>query len=201
MLSGANGDLEPDQLAYQVFVNNCSCVAAATLLILDHAITLADEIDHIWRSRKSGATILFISNRFLGLVLAFSLVVEIPPWRTNLRSRLLFEACQELLLIEWATFLAFRVYAVGGHAHLLAVVVFVLSLMPFATNLYSYITNSYFVIVVPEIGPICMKEATSIVQMKLTIHVYLSFQLSLWLMGKAGVHNVVLLLQTSLSSL
>ncbi|KAL6305611.1 hypothetical protein BKA93DRAFT_204389 [Sparassis latifolia] len=37
------------------------------------------------------------------------------------------------------------------------------------SGIYSYITNSYFVIVVPEIGPICMKEATSIVQMKLTM--------------------------------
>ncbi|KAL6306479.1 hypothetical protein BKA93DRAFT_729111, partial [Sparassis latifolia] len=96
-------------------------------LIFEHAITLTDEIDYIRRCKKTGVAVLFISNRFLGLVYALGMVVQIPPWSTNPVS------CYSL-------FSALRVYIVGGQSWLPAVIVFILSLVPFATNLVLLIT-------------------------------------------------------------
>ncbi|KAL6306546.1 hypothetical protein BKA93DRAFT_729128, partial [Sparassis latifolia] len=110
------------------------------LLLFEHAITLSDEIDYIWRCKKTGVTALFISNRFFGLVLAVSMVVSITPWHSNPWFDLSHRHQQ------CAAFSALRVYAVGGRAWLPAGIVFLLSLVPFATNLvlYADVCNSNY---------------------------------------------------------
>ncbi|GBE86105.1 hypothetical protein SCP_0806290 [Sparassis crispa] len=174
MSSGDNSEAELVQLAYDDVTGNYCCIAAATWLIFEHAITLTDEIDYIWRRKKTGVAVLFISNRFLGLVLVFSLVMQIPLWSTNPRS----EACEELLFIKWAMFSALRVYAVGGQAWCSAAVVFILNFVPFATNLYDDATASYYIAVVPGFGPICV-QSSNIVQPKMQMYEsYPSFYLA-----------------------
>ncbi|KAL6303607.1 hypothetical protein BKA93DRAFT_750356 [Sparassis latifolia] len=145
-LVGAS-EAELVQLAYDNITSKYCSIAVAALLFFEHAITLPDEVNYIWRHKKTGVAVLFISNYFLGVVSAFSTVVGIPPWSTNPKAEtnslcpscdatlLLLAACEELLFIEWAIFSAFWVYAVGGQAWLPAAVVFILSLVPFATNL------------------------------------------------------------------
>ncbi|KAL6299832.1 hypothetical protein BKA93DRAFT_741715, partial [Sparassis latifolia] len=89
----------------------------------EHVISLTDEIDYMWKRKTTGVTVLFIFNRLLTLVLAFSVVMGAPLWSTNQTSSLS------------PMFSALRVYAVGGQAWRPAAVVFILSLVPFATNL------------------------------------------------------------------
>ena len=38
------------------------------MLFYEHGITLGDEIDHIWKRRWTGATLLFMLNRYATLL-------------------------------------------------------------------------------------------------------------------------------------
>lgn len=48
------------------------------LLIYDHVITFDQEVSRIWRPKWTGATVLFVLNRYLGLSLALMNLVLVP---------------------------------------------------------------------------------------------------------------------------
>ncbi|KAF9648323.1 hypothetical protein BDM02DRAFT_3261085 [Thelephora ganbajun] len=51
-------------------INRFTSVAAGTLIVLDHLITLDQEIELIWRSSNGSGKWLFIVNRYYGLIAA-----------------------------------------------------------------------------------------------------------------------------------
>lgn len=55
--------------------------ASLALCCYEHLITLADEVRCIWRRRVSGATILFLVNRYAILVLSLASIVNIVRWK------------------------------------------------------------------------------------------------------------------------
>lgn len=64
---------------------NYCCISAAALLLYENAITLSDEIEGIWKRKKSAVTVLFVANRILAALNAISLVVVVPFWTTLIR--------------------------------------------------------------------------------------------------------------------
>ncbi|RPD58253.1 hypothetical protein L227DRAFT_613011 [Lentinus tigrinus ALCF2SS1-6] len=57
--------------------NYCEC-AAATLLFFEYFVHLAQEIDLFWKERLTGASVLFLSNRYLSLLNQILLVFPSP---------------------------------------------------------------------------------------------------------------------------
>ncbi|PSR71205.1 hypothetical protein PHLCEN_2v12859 [Hermanssonia centrifuga] len=41
------------------------------LTLYDHILTLPQEIDHIWRRKVTGVTVLFVANRYITLCMIF----------------------------------------------------------------------------------------------------------------------------------
>ncbi|RPD72939.1 hypothetical protein L226DRAFT_141745 [Lentinus tigrinus ALCF2SS1-7] len=73
----------PQKMSSAAFVqgflinNYCEC-AAATLLFFEYFVHLAQEIDLFWKERLTGASVLFLSNRYLSLLNQILLVFPSP---------------------------------------------------------------------------------------------------------------------------
>lgn len=61
----------------------------AALLYFDYAITLPDEVRRIWGARFTGATVLFVMNRYVPMVGYVVILVSLfhPPWTLSVRNR------------------------------------------------------------------------------------------------------------------
>ncbi|KAH9906593.1 uncharacterized protein BXZ73DRAFT_110455 [Epithele typhae] len=61
----------PDQMIQQyaiVYTESYIILAAAVMIIFDYLLTFSREVEFFWKRRVSGATILFITNRYLLLL-------------------------------------------------------------------------------------------------------------------------------------
>ena len=54
------------------------------LVIYEHACTLSQEADVIWSRKKTGATLLFLLNRFATAGFAIVMILLLPNWGTLL---------------------------------------------------------------------------------------------------------------------
>ena len=54
------------------------------LVIYEHACTLSQEADVIWSRKKTGATLLFLLNRFATAGFALAMIFLLPNWGTLL---------------------------------------------------------------------------------------------------------------------
>ncbi|EPS94527.1 hypothetical protein FOMPIDRAFT_49807 [Fomitopsis schrenkii] len=112
----------------------------SALVIYEHACTLSQEADVIWSRKKTGATLLFLLNRFATAGFAVAMMILIPNWDTLLACwtvNLLLPAFQLILSIIWAAFSALRVFAITRCDWWISTFVFALGLVPVGTNLVS----------------------------------------------------------------
>lgn len=100
-------------------------LSASALCCYEHVITLADEVRCIWRRRVSGATILFLVNRYAILVLSVASIVNIVRWEDGPGAYVsqgkicstvivLVDVCSVLVNIAYAAFAALRMCALCG---------------------------------------------------------------------------------------
>ncbi|KAF4615902.1 hypothetical protein D9613_011369 [Agrocybe pediades] len=60
-------------------------IAAYVMLLYDHMLTFSDEVERIWKARFSGATLLFLINRYV-TPLQFIIIIDAfndPIWTTS----------------------------------------------------------------------------------------------------------------------
>ncbi|CCM04122.1 uncharacterized protein FIBRA_06283 [Fibroporia radiculosa] len=142
-------------------------VAVGALVIYDHVITLALEIQLIWRCKATGATLIFFLNRYLLFIYAMSSILNVINWSTNVVScrfihntscaktdqlrALLYNFANIALPLIVAVFSALRVYALAHTSSMrlvVALATLLLGVVPSGANLYYYTQQSYPVVVV-----------------------------------------------------
>lgn len=52
---------------------------ALALCCYDHAITFSEEVKYVWQGRKSGASVLFVLNRYAFLIASLASMVQVVP--------------------------------------------------------------------------------------------------------------------------
>ncbi|OBZ75394.1 hypothetical protein A0H81_04370 [Grifola frondosa] len=156
MSSGsANADEEAAiiQLIQSALIENYCLAAAAALLVFDYMVTFDREVYLIWKRKTTGATILFMLNRYI-IILAF-IVAVVETVRLTDKSGLLkffLQSCHDIFwfvqvfdllpYIVWAAFSSLRAYALSDYNRPLAATILVFGLAPVGVNLYSYTQDS-----------------------------------------------------------
>ncbi|KAI0644989.1 hypothetical protein C8Q79DRAFT_969050 [Trametes meyenii] len=124
----------------RLLIENYCIVASSVLLWFDCAQTFPDECRRIWGRKFSGATVIYLSTRYLAVVERIFFVAAIMTWSsgdqvcsglTHADSTLLF-----LSYLSIASFTALRVYAIWGRDWRPLVLVLPLSLVRPALTLY-----------------------------------------------------------------
>ncbi|KAI0960941.1 hypothetical protein AcV7_000178 [Taiwanofungus camphoratus] len=85
MSSNATIIAEEEILVAQNFVNNYCTLATCTLILYEHTTTFSQEALLIWGAKTTGATIVFILNRYLLFAYGVILALEVIPWSTPKR--------------------------------------------------------------------------------------------------------------------
>ncbi|KAH9930174.1 hypothetical protein B0H21DRAFT_711987 [Amylocystis lapponica] len=101
------------------FVYNYCGVASLTLLVYHHILTISEEVTLIWGRRLTGATVLFILNRYVSLINQTLSVVVLFPWSNQTNQS---ERCIATVVVEYvfvfilycvvALFAALRIFAI-----------------------------------------------------------------------------------------
>ncbi|KAI0354663.1 hypothetical protein OH77DRAFT_1521558 [Trametes cingulata] len=131
MSSGSDGA----QLAAEyesLFVNNCCGIATTVLLVFEYLITLDREVELFWRRKFTGASVLFLLNRYLPLSVTILEACGCSVW---------IFAEQTLYLFQyplWAALAALRAFALSGRNWCIAVLIFLLALVPLGINIADY---------------------------------------------------------------
>ncbi|KAI0780284.1 hypothetical protein C8Q74DRAFT_755288 [Fomes fomentarius] len=115
-----------------IFTGNYCSIAAIALLVYEWLITIRKEVELFWREPVSGATILFLFNRYLPLLLVLSDFFVILT-RSNPSCKVLGWAFVWLGLLQyvpWALFSTMRAYAMSGRRWSVAALVLLLSTLP-----------------------------------------------------------------------
>ncbi|PPQ84471.1 hypothetical protein CVT24_012144 [Panaeolus cyanescens] len=100
---------DPDALASAVehlFAGKYFQLAAFVMLVYDHALTFSEEVERVWKQRFSGATLLFLLNRYITPI-QFIIIIQAfhdPIWTK--------EACDRFVAFEGASTVAL-IAAVG----------------------------------------------------------------------------------------
>ncbi|KAJ3526198.1 hypothetical protein NM688_g8287 [Phlebia brevispora] len=115
-------------------------------------ITISDEIDHIWKRKFTGATLLFFLNRYTTLLKTRSLsrlyvdLIRIPQtW-----GELWYNIFDIIALFVFAAFSAFRVWAIWGREIRPFLIVLPFALLTPCLNIYRVSAES----VIPEMNPL-----------------------------------------------
>ncbi|PPR02230.1 hypothetical protein CVT24_011458 [Panaeolus cyanescens] len=80
-------------------------IAAFVMLVYDHVLTFSDEVERVWKQRMSGATVLFLINRYITPI-QFIIIIDAfhdPRWTE--------EVCNQFVVFEGASTAAL----VGGY--------------------------------------------------------------------------------------
>lgn len=123
-----------------------TCAVAAVIILYDYATTISQEARVMWGSHTTAAVILFAINRILSVFYAVGLIVSQLHWSgypSVFGAFVCYSISQFLLLFVWAVFSALRVYAIGKRAWRAAVIVFLISLLPFVLNAYVTSTDNF----------------------------------------------------------
>ncbi|KAJ3745493.1 hypothetical protein DFH05DRAFT_1542414 [Lentinula detonsa] len=104
-------------------IGNCAVISAITLWIADFIETLPTEINAIWQKKLTGASVLFLINRYS---LLFSLIVQIslslPGNEKNEQCNVTFNIVGSLQVLATATtnvLFALRVYAIYNKSRII----------------------------------------------------------------------------------
>ncbi|TBU54372.1 hypothetical protein BD310DRAFT_936002 [Dichomitus squalens] len=164
----------PDvQVASENFFQNCWTFAALTLFFYDCILTFDCEVTLFWKGvHLSGATILFLLNRYITLAtqLITNVSVPSPSVESVFSGDVATTVLDSLQYIPWAAFSALRTYALcpDPYRWLLSASVFALSLVPIVTIMWG---NIYRLSVVndPVLGLIPINAISASKNMKLEV--------------------------------
>ncbi|KAI0769498.1 hypothetical protein BC629DRAFT_1680760 [Irpex lacteus] len=113
------------------------------LFFYDYVITLSQEVDVIWRRKWTATTWLYLLTRYSTIV--DQIIVLIPPWNSSVSSAYqAFLRTSADVRFPRRVFSALRVYALSDGRYLIAGLVFLLNLVPVATNMVNFITSTVF---------------------------------------------------------
>ncbi|CAA7261193.1 unnamed protein product [Cyclocybe aegerita] len=115
-------------------------IASFVMLIYDHGITFSQEVERIWRPRFSGATLLFLINRYLTAV-QFIIMIDAfhdPAWPPSVcKNFVKFEGASAVALISICELtMILRVYALYGRSA--PVLIFLLALLVAQITISAY---------------------------------------------------------------
>ncbi|KAJ3541650.1 hypothetical protein NM688_g6055 [Phlebia brevispora] len=137
-------------------VQNYSIFASLVIVCYEFIITLQDEYEFIWRRKRTVATWLFLTNRYLMLAVAIA----------NAR-KIWFQTCSNISLINFlnvlaqllafilAVFSTLRVFALLDRAYVSAAAVFLLGLISIATDFYQASRMYTYYVDDSLLGPSC----------------------------------------------
>ncbi|KAI0704488.1 hypothetical protein C8T65DRAFT_696536 [Cerioporus squamosus] len=118
-----------------IVVNNYCVVAASVFLLYEYVITIDREVNAFWYRAPTGASILFLSNRYLSFVVNVLGLIEF--------GHLSDESCASIArglsvltfmnYLPWAAFSGLRAYALCRGV-MLSTLVFLLALVPLPIN-------------------------------------------------------------------
>ncbi|KAI0765625.1 hypothetical protein BD413DRAFT_637664 [Trametes elegans] len=127
-----------------LYTDNRCLVAVVVLIVYEYIITFDQEVELFWRPKMTGATALFLSNRYLPLLSYILVMCEYIPmtdsveWLTPFFSCVAMVRTQSvvhfLLYVPWAAFSALRAFALNGQSWPLALLIFVLSMISVGVN-------------------------------------------------------------------
>ncbi|KAI0685094.1 hypothetical protein BC835DRAFT_1421587 [Cytidiella melzeri] len=114
--------------------------ATSALYCYEWMVTLDQEVKYVWAQRWTLSTWIFAVNRYASLVYS---ILMLAPTPTFIRSVFLHLSQYTILLqfIVAASFSGLRVFALSSRNIWLFLVVFFLNMVPFATNMFHYITD------------------------------------------------------------
>ncbi|KAI0368913.1 hypothetical protein BV20DRAFT_1053672 [Pilatotrama ljubarskyi] len=162
MSSGSRSESEAAQLAavYEnLFINNCCGIATTVLLVFEYLITLDREVGLFWRRSFTGASSLFLLNRYLPLsvtILEACGFIKMPDRvslhlglvnlefiRVRADEKRLLQSCSVRIFAEQTLYLfqyplIGRRIALSGRSWSIAIVIFLLALMPLEINIADY---------------------------------------------------------------
>ncbi|KAI0738626.1 hypothetical protein C8Q80DRAFT_1275598 [Daedaleopsis nitida] len=114
-------------------------IAGIVFLLYEFTITLGQEVDLFWTRRPSGATVLFLANKYLTLLNHIFDVTLFIPFRVSdqtyvcdLRAKA-FSSLDYLQYVPWAAFSGLRAFALSK-SWFLSASVLLLSLVPLGVN-------------------------------------------------------------------
>ncbi|KAI0644308.1 hypothetical protein C8Q79DRAFT_928077 [Trametes meyenii] len=128
-------------LIVAVLSNRLSLFSVLALLCYEWLITFDREIALFWRRKFTGATVLFLTNRYLPI---FIQILNLAPTHALMSDASCdgytkaLQAIQISQYLPWAAFSALRTFALSRRNWMIATVVFVLSLAPVGINLSQY---------------------------------------------------------------
>ncbi|PCH42221.1 hypothetical protein WOLCODRAFT_101722, partial [Wolfiporia cocos MD-104 SS10] len=116
-------------------------------------MTLSEEVRLIWGRRPTGATIVFLVNRYLVLIFGVAILLQTVAWDTALV--MLYYTTNVLLYVIMAVFSALRAYAIARCKWCFALITLALGLVPAVANVYFEARSSYAFVEFINNMPIC----------------------------------------------
>ncbi|RDX51240.1 hypothetical protein OH76DRAFT_1401546 [Lentinus brumalis] len=117
---------------YDVLYTTLTCTyAVLALIVFEYGLTFRQEVEMFWNRKLTGATALFLLNRYLVIIFLILGVTPSGPSQKLVKSATMFEY---LVYLPWAVFAAMRAYALAARNWQIGVLVLILGLVPFAVN-------------------------------------------------------------------
>ncbi|KAI0641610.1 hypothetical protein C8Q79DRAFT_1014055 [Trametes meyenii] len=147
MPSASTESVEQSLIAREFFfVQNCVNFVLATLIFYEYLITFEDEFRLIWRGKLTGASVIFVLNRYIMVVQNAITMASVAPLPNTVGLWLASMSCAVLGYMDvilsilpyvvWNAFSTLRVYAISGRDWRVSSVVCVLMLGPLVSNIY-----------------------------------------------------------------
>ncbi|KAI0704982.1 hypothetical protein C8T65DRAFT_810010 [Cerioporus squamosus] len=141
MASPSPSVVELASIFENLVINNRCEFAAFALLVAEYVAHFMREVDLFWGSKITGASILFLSNRYLSLLSMITQTVTSLPMSPQSCATLTnaVAAFSVLQYFPWAAFSCLRTYALCEHRRwTVATVVFLLYSVPIGMNFSRY---------------------------------------------------------------
>ncbi|KAI0819588.1 hypothetical protein BC628DRAFT_1332462 [Trametes gibbosa] len=137
-----------------VFINTCCPIAVLAWLTYEFLITFDREVDLFWRRNFTGASILFLTNRYLPiLVNVLNISSDASICDSYVKA---LQTIQLLQYVPWAAFSSLRTFALSARNWIVTTVVLLLSIVPIGVNFTQY--HWLAVVNDPIVG--CTKSST-----------------------------------------
>ncbi|KAI0628205.1 hypothetical protein C8Q77DRAFT_1068559 [Trametes polyzona] len=132
-------------LFQSLFINACCPIAVLTWLSYECLITLDREVSLVWQRKFTGASILFLTNRYIPIlvnILNLTSDARMSDAYTGVSSCDAYikavQAIQLLQYFPWATFSALRTFALSERNWIISGIVLLLSMVPIGINFAQY---------------------------------------------------------------
>ncbi|KAF9040756.1 hypothetical protein BJ165DRAFT_320359 [Panaeolus papilionaceus] len=162
-------------------------IAAFVMLVYDHLLTLEEEVERIWKQKISGATILFLINRY-GTLLSFIVVLDAfhdPKWSKAVCDRfVMFEGAQTIVFVGICELIMIlRVYALYGRS--VVILLFLMTLWCTQIVVSSIGVHTGWAVPLPAtLGPACVLDSNTVIFAALWVSPLITdsciFILTLW---------------------